>query len=41
MVGDNPRRDTGAEALGITTLILPPAPDFQPRGLDALLRLLD
>jgi putative hydrolase of the HAD superfamily len=41
MVGDNPRRDTGAEALGITTLILAPVPDFQPRGLDDVLRLLD
>jgi len=40
MVGDNPRRDCGAVALGMTTLILPPVPNFSERGLDVVLRLV-
>jgi len=40
MVGDNPHRDGGAAAVGITTLILPPGVNFEPRGLDVVLRLV-
>jgi len=39
MVGDRASRDGGAAAVGIPTLILPPAPDFGPRGLQLVLRL--
>ena len=41
MVGDNAARDNGGVALGLTTLLLPPAQDFAPRGLDAVLRFFD
>jgi FMN phosphatase YigB (HAD superfamily) len=41
MVGDNPRRDIGGVALGITTLILPPVANYSVRGLDAVLRLVE
>jgi len=43
MVGDRASRDGGAvEAVevGITTLLLPPARNFERRGLDVVLRLL-
>jgi FMN phosphatase YigB (HAD superfamily) len=40
MVGDNPHRDGGAAAIGITTLILPPGVNFEPRGLGVVLRLV-
>jgi FMN phosphatase YigB (HAD superfamily) len=40
MVGDRVDRDGGAAAAGIPTLILPPAPNFQPRGLELVLRLV-
>lgn len=40
MVGDRASRDGGAAAVGIPTLILPPAPNFGPRGLDLVLRLV-
>jgi putative hydrolase of the HAD superfamily len=40
MVGDRASRDGGAAAAGITTLILPPVPNYTPRGLDVLLHLL-
>jgi hypothetical protein len=40
MVGDNPHRDGGAAAIGIITLILPPGVNFEPRGLDVVLRLV-
>ena len=39
MVGDRAERDAGGVPLGITTLILPPAANFGPRGLEAILRL--
>ena len=39
MVGDRASHDAGGVSLGITTLILPPAPSFGPRGLDTVLRL--
>jgi FMN phosphatase YigB (HAD superfamily) len=39
MVGDRASRDAGGVPLGITTLILPRAPNFGPRGLDAIPRL--
>jgi len=41
MTGDNPQRDGGAAALGITTLILPPVPKYTVRGLDLVLRFFD
>src|SRR5919197_4093622 len=40
MVGDRASRDGGAAAVGITTLILPPVPNYTPRGLDIVLHLL-
>jgi putative hydrolase of the HAD superfamily len=40
MVGDRADKDGGAAAVGITTLILPPAADFSERGLDMVLRLV-
>jgi putative hydrolase of the HAD superfamily len=40
MVGDRASRDGGAAALGITTLILPPVPNYAPRGLDVVVQLL-
>jgi FMN phosphatase YigB (HAD superfamily) len=40
MVGDNARRDGGAAAVGITTLILPPVPNFSEQGLDIVLQLV-
>jgi len=40
MVGDRPQRDGGAAAAGITTLILPPVPNYTPRGLDLVLQLV-
>ena len=39
MVGDRASHDAGGVPLGISTLILPRAPSFGPRGLDAVLRL--
>ncbi len=39
MVGDRASRDGGAAATGIPTLILPPARDFGPRGLELVLHL--
>lgn len=39
MVGDRVTRDGGAVAVGITTLILPEAPNFALRGLERVLRL--
>jgi len=39
MAGDRASRDGGAAAVGIPTLILPPVPEFGPRGLDLVLRL--
>jgi FMN phosphatase YigB (HAD superfamily) len=39
MVGDRASRDGGAAAVGIPTLILPPAANFGPRGLNLVLRL--
>ena len=40
MVGDRASRDGGAVAVGITTLLLPPVPNFTPRGFDVVLRLV-
>ena len=40
MVGDRPKRDGGAAAVGIATLILPPVPNYTSRGLDLVLRLI-
>jgi HAD superfamily hydrolase (TIGR01493 family) len=40
MVGDRALSDGGAAALGIATLILPQPPHLEPRGLDAVLRIL-
>jgi FMN phosphatase YigB (HAD superfamily) len=40
MVGDRASRDGGAAAVGITTLILPPAPNYAVRGLDIVSQLL-
>jgi HAD superfamily hydrolase (TIGR01509 family) len=40
MVGDRPKRDGGAAAAGITTLILPPVPNYTLRGLDLVLQLV-
>lgn len=40
MVGDRPERDGGAAAVGITTLILPPVPNYTSRGLDFVLQLV-
>jgi HAD superfamily hydrolase (TIGR01549 family) len=41
MVGDRATHDGGAATVGITTLILPPAPAVVgPRGLDAVTRLV-
>jgi FMN phosphatase YigB (HAD superfamily) len=40
MVGDRASRDGGAAAVGIVTLLLPPVPEFSPRGLDLVLRLI-
>jgi HAD superfamily hydrolase (TIGR01509 family) len=41
MVGDRASHDGGAAAAGIATLILPPPPErLEPRGLEAVLRLL-
>jgi FMN phosphatase YigB (HAD superfamily) len=39
MVGDRPTRDGGAAAVGITTLILPPVPNYTSRGLHLVLQL--
>ena len=39
MVGDRANHDAGGVPSGISTLILPPDPSFEPRGLDAVLRL--
>ena len=39
MVGDRASRDGGAAAVGIPTLLLPPAENFCPRGLDLVLGL--
>jgi putative hydrolase of the HAD superfamily len=41
MVGDNYLTDGGAAAAGLTALVLPPVPTGAPRGLDAVLRLVD
>jgi len=41
MVGDRASRDAGAVSAGITTLILPPVSDGEPRGLEVVLRLVD
>lgn len=40
MVGDRASHDGGAASIGITTLILPGQHTLQPRGLEAVLRLL-
>jgi HAD superfamily hydrolase (TIGR01509 family) len=40
MVGDRANRDGGAAAVGITTLILPPVPNYTARELDLVLRLV-
>jgi HAD superfamily hydrolase (TIGR01549 family) len=40
MVGDRASRDGGAAAVGITTLILPPVPNYAVRGLDIVSQLL-
>jgi FMN phosphatase YigB (HAD superfamily) len=40
MVGARPQRDGGAAAVGITTLILPPVPNYTSRGLDLVLQLV-
>lgn len=40
MVGDRANRDGGAAAAGITTLILPPVPNYSVRGLDLVLSLV-
>jgi len=40
MVGDRASRDGGAVRVGITTLILPSGPNYTPRGLDIVLRLV-
>jgi HAD superfamily hydrolase (TIGR01493 family) len=40
MVGDRASQDGGAASVGIPTLILPAQHDMQPRGLEAVLRLL-
>lgn len=40
MVGDNPRADGAATALGIRTLLLPYSPARQPHGLAAVLDLV-
>jgi FMN phosphatase YigB (HAD superfamily) len=40
MVGDRASSDGGAAGVGITTLILPPLPAPEPRGLDVVLRIL-
>ncbi len=40
MVGDRTERDGGAVAVGIQTLILPAAADFEERGLDSVLSLV-
>jgi HAD superfamily hydrolase (TIGR01509 family) len=40
MVGDRANRDGGAAAAGLTTLILPPVPNYTARGLDLVLRLV-
>lgn len=39
MVGDRAGRDGGAAAIGMPALLLPPVPNFSPRGLDLVLRL--
>lgn len=41
MVGDTAPTDGGAVAVGIATLILPRLEELGPRGLDAVLRLLE
>lgn len=41
MVGDNPANDGTAAAVGIRTLLLPVTPPGTPRGLGAVLRLVD
>ena len=38
MVGDRPSHDGGAAFAGVAALVLPPAPDHGPRGLDLVLR---
>jgi HAD superfamily hydrolase (TIGR01509 family) len=40
MVGDNPLTDSGAVAVGMYVLLLPPAPRSGPRGLGHVLSLL-
>jgi FMN phosphatase YigB (HAD superfamily) len=40
MVGDRASRDGGAAGVGITTLILPPVPNYGVRGLDIVSQLL-
>src|SRR5262252_6986036 len=39
IAGDRASPDAGGVPLGISTLTLPPAPSFGPRGRDAVLRL--
>jgi FMN phosphatase YigB (HAD superfamily) len=40
MVGDRASRDGGAISAGVTTLLLPPVPPGEPRGLEVVLRVL-
>jgi HAD superfamily hydrolase (TIGR01509 family) len=40
MVGDNPLTDSGAVAVGMTVLLLPPPAKTGPRGLDQVLSLV-
>jgi HAD superfamily hydrolase (TIGR01509 family) len=40
MVGDTPRSDGGAAAIGVTTIILPTLRDFGPRDFGPVLNLL-
>ena len=41
MVGDNPLTDSGAVAVGMPVLLLPPAPKSGPRGLGHVLSLVN
>lgn len=41
MVGDNPANDGAAVEIGIRTLLLPPVPSGNPRGLWAVVDLID
>jgi FMN phosphatase YigB (HAD superfamily) len=41
MVGDRAARDGGAAAVGITTIILPPVPNYAVRGLDLVVRFFE